>query len=118
MPEQTGPRDPGECLLPHLNAAYNLARWLTRDDHDAEDVVQEACLRALRFFDGFRGGDSRAWLLKIVRNTSYTWLQRNADLLLIIDAGDAMGLLFGLSQGRQQHRREDGDNRDHDEQLD
>ena len=77
MPEQTGPRDPGECLLPHLNAAYNLARWLTRDDHDAEDVVQEACLRALRFFDGFRGGDSRAWLLKIVRNTSYTWLQRN-----------------------------------------
>ncbi len=77
MPEQTGPRDPGECLLPHLNAAYNLARWLTRDDHDAEDVVQEACLRALRFFKGFRGGDSRAWLLKIVRNTSYTWLQRN-----------------------------------------
>jgi RNA polymerase sigma-70 factor (ECF subfamily) len=77
MPEQTGPGDPGECLLPHLNAAYSLARWLTRDDHDAEDVVQEACLRALRFFKGFRGGDCRAWLLRIVRNTSYTWHQRN-----------------------------------------
>lgn len=77
MPEQIGPRDSGECLLPHLNAAYNLARWLTRDDHDAWDVVQDAYLRALRFLEGFRGGDSRAWLLKIVRNTAYTWLERN-----------------------------------------
>ncbi len=64
-------------VLPQMDAAYNLARWLTRDDHDAQDVVQEACLRALRFFDGFRGGDGRAWLLKIVRNTFYTWLQQN-----------------------------------------
>jgi RNA polymerase sigma-70 factor (ECF subfamily) len=77
MPQHSGPRDPGECLLPHLSAAYNLARWLTRDEHDAEDVVQESYLRALRFFEGFRGGDPRAWLLRIVRNTSYTWLQRN-----------------------------------------
>jgi RNA polymerase sigma-70 factor (ECF subfamily) len=66
-----------ESILPHLAAAYNLARWLTRDDRDAEDVVQEAYLRALRFFGGFRGGDGRAWLLKIVRNTCYTWLQQN-----------------------------------------
>ena len=60
-----------------MPAAYNLARWLTRNDHDAEDVVQEAFLRAYRFFDGFHGGDSRAWLLAIVRNTCYTWLEQN-----------------------------------------
>jgi RNA polymerase sigma-70 factor (ECF subfamily) len=65
------------ALLPHLDAAYNLARWLTRNDHDAEDVVQEAFLRAHQFFDGFHGGDGRAWLLAIVRNTCYTWLERN-----------------------------------------
>jgi len=64
-------------VLPHLGAAYNLARWLTRNDHDAEDVVQESYLRAYRFFGGFRGGDGRAWLLTIVRNTCYTWFQQN-----------------------------------------
>jgi RNA polymerase sigma-70 factor (ECF subfamily) len=63
--------------LPHFGAAYNLARWLVRDDHDAEDVVQEAYLRAFKFFRGYRGGDSRSWLLAIVRNTCYTWLQQN-----------------------------------------
>lgn len=66
-----------ESILPHLAAAYNLARWLTRDGRDAEDMVQEAYLRAFRFFEGFRGGDGRAWLLTIVRNTCYTWLQQN-----------------------------------------
>lgn len=66
-----------QLLLPHLDAAYNLARWLVGGPADAEDVVQEAFLRALRFFDGFRGGDSRAWLLKIVRNTSYSWVRKN-----------------------------------------
>ena len=65
------------AILPHMDAAHNLARWLTRNDDDAQDVVQEAYLRAFKFFGGFRGGDSRAWLLKIVRNTSYTWLQKN-----------------------------------------
>jgi RNA polymerase sigma factor (sigma-70 family) len=65
-----------QAVLPHLGAAYNLARWLTRDDHDAEDVVQEAYLRALKSFAGFRGGDGRAWLLAIVRNACYTWLQQ------------------------------------------
>ena len=65
-----------QSLLPHLDAAYNLARWLTRDDHDAEDLVQAAYLRALKFFGGYRGANSRAWLLTIVRNTCYTWLER------------------------------------------
>src|SRR5215472_10807285 len=64
-------------ILPHLDAAYNLARWLVGNPADAEDIVQEAFLRALRFFDGFRGGDSRAWLLKIVRNTCYSWVRKN-----------------------------------------
>jgi len=64
-------------ILPHLDAAHNLARWLTGNDADAADVVQEAAMRALSFFDGFRGGDARAWLLRIVRNTCYTWLRRN-----------------------------------------
>ena len=66
-----------QLVLPHLDAAYNLARWLVGNTADAEDIVQEAFLRAMRFFDGFRGGDSRAWLLKIVRNTSYSWVRKN-----------------------------------------
>jgi RNA polymerase sigma factor (sigma-70 family) len=66
-----------QAVLPHLDSAYNLARWLMRNDHDAEDLVQEACLRALKSFEGFRGGDLRAWLLAIVRNSCYTWLEQN-----------------------------------------
>lgn len=66
-----------DAVLPHLAAAYNLARWLTRNTHDAEDLVQEAYLRAFKSFDGFRGGNGRAWLLMIVRNTCYTWLKQN-----------------------------------------
>jgi RNA polymerase sigma-70 factor, ECF subfamily len=65
-----------ELLLPHLDAAYNLARWLVRNGEDAEDVVQEAFLRALQYSSGFRGGNARAWLLTIVRNTSYAWLRK------------------------------------------
>jgi RNA polymerase sigma-70 factor (ECF subfamily) len=60
-----------QILVPHLSAAYDLARWLTRDHHRAEDLVQTACLRAVRFFAGFRGGSARAWLLRIVRNAFY-----------------------------------------------
>lgn len=76
---------------PHLDAAYNLARWLTRNPHDADDVVQEAYLRAFRFFDGFRGGDGRAWLLTIVRHTCYTWLRQNrrGDTEVEYHEGDA-----------------------------
>jgi len=63
-------------VLPHLDAAYNLARWMTRNASDGEDVAQEAMLRAFRFFDGFRGDDGRVWLLTIVRNTYLTWVRR------------------------------------------
>jgi len=76
-----------EALLPHLDAAHNLARWLLRNEQDAQDVVQEAYLRAFRSFGGFRGGNGRAWLLTIVRNTSYTLLKKNhaVDLTTTFD---------------------------------
>jgi len=70
-------------VLPHLDAAYNLARWLAGNDHDAEDIAQEAALRALRFLRNFRGENSRAWLLAIVRNTAYTWLKRNRPSAIV-----------------------------------
>jgi RNA polymerase sigma-70 factor (ECF subfamily) len=76
-------------VLPHLDSAYNLARWLLRDEQDAKDVAQEALLRALRFFDQFRGIDARPWLLKIVRNTSFTWLQqKRAKNVVSLDGGE------------------------------
>ncbi len=82
MSDQTKVARFEEIALPHLKAAYNLARWLVHDDNEAEDVVQEAYLRALKFFGGYYGGDSRSWLLTIVRNTCYTWLQQNRVLRL------------------------------------
>lgn len=66
-----------QSIMPHMNAAYNLARWLSSNDSDAQDIVQEAYLRAFKFFSGFRGGNSRAWLLRIVRNAFYDWLKKN-----------------------------------------
>jgi RNA polymerase sigma-70 factor, ECF subfamily len=69
-----------QLVLPHLDAAFNLSRWLLRSRADAEDVAQEAMLRAYRFFRGFNGGDARAWLLQIVRNTCYTWLEKNRQV--------------------------------------
>jgi RNA polymerase sigma-70 factor (ECF subfamily) len=80
MPEENQILNFEQAVLPHLDAAYNLARWLTHNQQDAEDVVQDAFLRAVRFFPGFRGGDPRAWLMKIVRNTCYTWLHANRPL--------------------------------------
>jgi RNA polymerase sigma factor (sigma-70 family) len=67
-----------EAVLPHLDAAYNLARWLTRNDQDAEDVVQEASLRAFKYWKGFSGRDCRSWMLAIVRNTFYSWLRQRS----------------------------------------
>ncbi|MGH7933395.1 MAG: sigma-70 family RNA polymerase sigma factor, partial [Candidatus Binataceae bacterium] len=74
MPERDKMLPFEQVVPPHLDAAYNLARWLMRNDHDAEDAVQDACVRALRFFSGFRGGNARVWLLTIVRNTCYSRL--------------------------------------------
>lgn len=91
-PRISGPRgimDPArkqalfeQTVLPHLNAAFNLARWLIRNSHDAEDAVQEACLKAFHSFETFQGGDSgdgRAWLLAVVRNTCFTFLSRKGN---------------------------------------
>jgi RNA polymerase sigma-70 factor, ECF subfamily len=77
--------------MPHLDAAYNLARWLTHNEHDAQDVVQEALMRAMRYIGGFRGDGARAWLLQIVRHTCYSWLKENrpAAMLTIDDPEDA-----------------------------
>jgi RNA polymerase sigma factor (sigma-70 family) len=80
MTDQGRPGNFEQEILPHLDAAYNLARWLTRNEQDAQDAVQEAYLRAFRFFPGFRGGNARAWLMKIVRNACYTWLHVNRPL--------------------------------------
>jgi RNA polymerase sigma factor (sigma-70 family) len=93
-----------ENALPHLNAAYNLARWLVRNDQDAEDVVQEAYLRAYRFFDGFRGDAGRPWLLAIVRNTCYTWMEQNREQQLATEFDEnchslnEQGTINGVSQ--------------------
>jgi len=79
-----------EIALPHLAAAYNLARWLVHNDHDAEDMVQESFMRAFKSFSGYYGGNSRAWLLTIVRNTCYTWLQKNRVLALVDPIDDKL----------------------------
>jgi RNA polymerase sigma-70 factor (ECF subfamily) len=81
-----------QVVMPHLDSAYNLARWLTRNDADAQDVVQEAVLRAFKYFDGFDGQHAHAWLLKIVRNTCFTWLRENraSDAVPLEDNLDAI----------------------------
>jgi len=86
-----------QTVLPHLRAAYNSAYWLLRNQDDAEDVVQEAYLRAFRFFAGYHGGDSRAWLLKIVRNTCYNWLQQNRSRELAEPINDEIDLIESLA---------------------
>ena len=77
-----------QAVLPHLDAAYNLARWLTRNDQDAEDVAQEACLRAFKYWRSFSGRDCRSWLLKIVRNTFYSWLRQRSVQPVLTDDGE------------------------------
>ena len=76
--------------MPHLDDAYNLARWLAGNDHDAEDIAQEACMRAFRFLDGCRGTNSRAWLLAIVRNTAFSWLKKNRPKSIVSVGDDAL----------------------------
>lgn len=75
-----------ELVLPHLDAGYNLARWLARDPHDAQDVVQEACLRALKYIESLRPGAARSWFLTIVRHAYYDWRARNRPAELVDDA--------------------------------
>jgi len=79
-----------EMILPHLNSAHNLARWIVRSRDDADDVVQESCLRALRYFDTFRGGNARAWLLSIVRTTAFRWLEKGRALQLATEFNEEM----------------------------
>ena len=81
-----------QLVLPYVDAAFNLARWLLRGRADAEDVTQEALLRACRFFRGFHGGDARAWLLQIVRNTCYTWLEKNRPMELSMEFDEEIHL--------------------------
>jgi RNA polymerase sigma-70 factor (ECF subfamily) len=91
-------------VMIHLDAAYNLARWLTRDERDAEDLVQEACLRAFKFGETFRGGNSRAWFLAIVRNTYYSDRKKNRSQALNVpfdeeraDEGDTANAFWELA---------------------
>jgi len=79
-----------QLVLPQLDAAYNLARWLTRNAGDAEDVVQDACERALRYFDAFHGGDPKAWFLTIVRHAGYDWIKRNRPAEVVADGNEAI----------------------------
>ena len=79
-----------QMVLPHLDAAFNLARWLTRDVHDAEDVVQDACVRALKYIASLHGNDARSWFLTIVRNAFYDWLGRNRPAEIVHDDEDAI----------------------------
>ena len=81
-----------ELVLPHLNAAYNLARWLTRDVNDAEDVVQDACVRALKYVGSLNGGGARAWFLTIVRHAFYDWCKRNRPTEIARDDGTAIDM--------------------------
>ena len=81
-----------QLVVPHVDAAVNFARWLLRSRADAEDVAQEALLRACRFFRGFQGGDARAWLLQIVRNTCYTWLEKNRPMELSVEFNEELHL--------------------------
>ena len=85
-------------VVPHLGAAYNLARWLARDPHDAEDVVQDACIRALRYLDSLQGGDARPWFLTIVRRAFYDWLARNRPAEALSDGTSPESLVDAAAE--------------------
>jgi RNA polymerase sigma-70 factor, ECF subfamily len=97
------------ATLPHLDAAYALARWMTRNDAEAADVVQEGYLRAFRYFDSYRDGDAKSWLLKIVRRTCYSWLERNrpADVVSLdaeAESGDIVAMASGGAEALLENR--------------
>lgn len=85
-----GPSRFEQVLLPQLDAAYNLARWLTRNANDAEDVVQDACERALKYFGAFHGGEPKSWFLTIVRHAAYDWIKRNRPTEIVADGTEAI----------------------------
>jgi len=92
-----------EIFLPHLDAAYNLARWIVHNDQDAQDIVQEAFIRAFKGFQGFRGGNGRAWLLTIVRNTAYTWMnKRMPDQKLVPYVEERHANIISIDQSTNQ----------------
>lgn len=97
------------ALLPHLDAAHNLARWLLGSAQDAEDVVQDACVRALTFFDGFHGEDGRGWLLAIIRNTCYDRLRKGKRAAELSGSADELDRAAdgGPSPEAEQLRRAD-----------
>ena len=101
--------------LPHLDAAYNLARWLTGKDEDAQDVVQEAMLRALRYFAGFRGDNARPWLLQIVRHTCFAWLKQNrpAEVVALDEGDDGAAALLDTAAEEPWAALDRGDQRTH-----
>ena len=91
-----------QAVLPHLDAGYNLARWLTRDANDAQDVVQEACLRALKYVGSLNGDSARAWFLTIVRHAFYDWCRRNRPAELAHDDGTAVDSAVDEAPGPEQ----------------
>lgn len=92
-----------QLVLPHLDAAYNLARWLARDTHDAEDVVQDACIRALKYIGSLHGDDARAWFLTIVRNAFYDWLGRNRPSEIVHEDDDVIAAHIDPSSPNPEH---------------
>lgn len=94
-----------QVMLPHLDAAYTLARWLTRNDHDAEDLVQLSYLRAMQYFDGFKGGNARAWILTIVRNAFYSGLRGATEQTVEFD--DGVHQLHDIAQSSGQEQLHD-----------
>ena len=98
-----------ELFLPHLDAAYSLARWIVGRDQDAQDIVQEAYARALKGFSGFRGDNPRAWLLTIVRNTAYSWIKKHLKeerLIPFDEETHAVPVEVVLSELSQERRRQ------------
>jgi RNA polymerase sigma factor (sigma-70 family) len=107
-----------QIVMPHLDAAYNLARWLVRNPQDAEDVVQESYLRAFKFFSGYHGGDVRAWLLKIVRNTSYSFYNKNRPAKLAEEFDERIHTTESAAPDAEQEQVRDAESRMLHEALD
>ncbi len=98
-----------ELILPHLDAAYSLARWLARDGDDAEDVVQDACVRAIKYLDSLRGSEGRVWFLAIVRRAFYDWCERNRPAEILRNATEALDAAVDPAIGPERTLLRDAD---------